>query len=109
MALKLKSLGIWRMEATRLPARRWTGENRLASDRQPSIGAHYLPLGSRYLREDARVESGLGGEQTESNQRLIYICACASPQKCRASAVLAASWFHLSTVSSPSLQRITNQ
>ena len=46
------------------------------------------------------VKSGFGGEQNESNQRLMYTCAWPSPQKCRAPAAFAFAAFHLRTVSS---------
>lgn len=58
---------------------------------------------------DARLKSGFGGVHTESNQRLIYTSAWASPQKCRAPDALADSEFQRCTVSSESPQRITNQ
>lgn len=46
------------------------------------------------------MKSGFEGEQAESNHRLMYTWAWPSPQKWRASAALAASTFHLRTVSS---------
>ncbi len=55
------------------------------------------------------MKSGFEGEHAESNHRLMYTWASPSPQKCRAPAALAASAFHLRTVSSEFSQRITNQ
>ena len=55
------------------------------------------------------VKSGLGGEHTDSNQRLMYTWAWASPQKWRAPEALAASEFHLRTLSLSSLHWIMNQ
>lgn len=55
------------------------------------------------------MKSGLGGAQMESNHRLMYTSAWASPQKCRAPSALAAAEFQRCTVRSVSPQRITNQ
>jgi hypothetical protein len=55
------------------------------------------------------IKSGLGGEHIDSNHRLMYTWACASPQKWRAPGAFAPFGFHLSTVSSASLHWITNQ
>jgi hypothetical protein len=46
-----------------------------------------------HLAGEGRLKSGLGGEQTESNQRLMYTSAWASPQKCRAPTAFAACEF----------------
>jgi hypothetical protein len=45
------------------------------------------------------VKSGFGGEHMESNHRLMYTCAWASPQKCHAPAEFALAKLHLRTVS----------
>src|SRR5258708_8998532 len=50
-----------------------------------------------------------GGEQTDSNQRLIYTWAWASPQKCRAVGLVAAVKSHLMTASFWSPHSITYQ
>jgi hypothetical protein len=55
------------------------------------------------------VKCGFDGEYTESNHRLISTPAWASPQKWRVPGALAAVVIHLRTVSSESLQRITNR
>ena len=51
----------------------------------------------------------LGGEQIDSNQRLIYTWACASPQKWRAVGLFAAAVSHLMTASFSFPHSITNQ
>jgi len=52
-----------------------------------------------YFADEDLVKSGFGGEHTESNHRLMYTCAWASPQKWRAPGAFAVSEFHLRTVS----------
>lgn len=44
-----------------------------------------------HLAGEGELKSGLGGEQIESNHRLMYTSEWASPQKCRAPLVFAAS------------------
>jgi hypothetical protein len=55
------------------------------------------------------MKSGFEGEHVESNHRLMYTWAWPSPQKWRAPVALAASTFHLRTVSSEFPHWITNQ
>ena len=50
------------------------------------------------LSDYETLKTCLGGEQMDSNHRLMYTCACASPQKCRAAGLLAAVKSHLRTV-----------
>ena len=45
------------------------------------------------------LNAGLRGQHTDSNQRLIYTWAWASPQKCRAAGLVAAVKSHLMTAS----------
>jgi hypothetical protein len=64
---------------------------------------------SRSKRPRKSWKQGLGGTHMDSNQRLMYTWAWASPQKCRAVGLLAAVKSHLMTASCCSPHSITNQ
>lgn len=67
----------------------------------PALKRHHAKP-ARYVTDEGSVKSALGGEHTESNHRLIYTPAWASPQQCLAPGAFAASKFHLCTVRSRS-------
>lgn len=79
-----------------------TRPNKVLDIQTRRLDAESLSPDPPYFADADRMKSGLGGEHMDSNHRLIYTWACASPQKWRAPAAVTASGFHLKTVSSES-------